>query len=423
MPGKRKRKRKQPHRIDCLGFSSRPEFVLHSSRKQPTLAISNIDDCRQLALLTEEKLEKAPPTVTLLKYLTPILPTELSKSLQTNLPQCPANIKTVPLYTSSNCLKPPSYCIGHLSIFSLADGVSLKDLVSRVRSLEMNICLNILLSACTLHYLELSCDECDSIYLPITTDTILFEKFGHFMKKERAYSSVKTMSLFRIQLVIKQDEKESVMRERGTPTHDEKMVGLKEMGASSLTENGIISAGDNGDSGCMSVEHGTSTHGDNAVEDIKEVLPLQLTNESSLTNEGARAIHEKIIARHSGMDGFEGEATELMLLDGDKKLSEQIEGCGQTDVRRSGCVEVEVWASGVVCEPSNPNALPLGGNSATLVKIIELFHPSLSTHMRFNNSRWAGKIKHTYYADAGIIIIMLHNMIVNAFYMYVHILS
>ena len=334
MPGKRKRKRKQPHRIDCLGFSSRPELVLHSSRKQPTLAISNIDDCRQLALLTEEKLEKAPPTVTLLKYLTPILPTELSKSLQTNLPQCPANIKTVPLYTSSNCLKPPSYCIGHLSIFSLADGASLKDLVSRVRSLEINICLNILLSSCTLHYLELSCDEYDSIYLPISTDTTLFEKFGQFMKKERAYSSVKTMRLFRIQLVIKQDEKESVLRERererGTPTHDEKMVGLKEMGASSLTENGIISAGDNGDSGCMSVEHGTSTHGGSAVEDM----------------------------------------------------------------RRTGCVDVEVWVSGVVCEPSNPNALPLGGNSATLVKIIELFHPSLSTHMRFNNSRWAGKIKH-----------------------------
>ena len=89
------------------------------------------------------------------------------------------------------------------------------------------------------------------------------------------------------------------------------------------------------------------------------------------------------------MDEGEGDAAESMMLDGEKA---QVGGCGQVNVRRDGCVEVEVWVNGTVCVSSNPNTLPLGGNSASLVKMIELLNPSISTNnIRFNHSRWAGK--------------------------------
>ena len=251
--------------------------------KQPALAISSKDDYRQLPILTEE--QQASPTVSLLEYLSPILPTELTKSLQTDRPQFPANIKTVPLHTSSNSLNTPSYCIGHLTIVSLSDDTNLKELISRIISLEeMSICLNILLtSSHSLYYLELSCDQCDSIYLPITSDsTELFEKFGHFLKKDRKHPTVNKTTLFNIQLVIKQDEREVSVsrerekRERGTYTHDGKIIGLRNVVSSSLTRN---LADDIGVSSCMNVADETSTsEGTNAVENImKDVLPLQLT--------------------------------------------------------------------------------------------------------------------------------------------------
>ena len=60
--------------------------------------------------------------------------------------------------------------------------------------------------------------------------------------------------------------------------------------------------------------------------------------------------------------------------------------------RSSGSVEVEVWVGGVACTQSDPSSPPLGGNSANLIRIMQLFHSNLSYTV---NSRWKGQ--HTIY--------------------------
>ena len=204
-------------------------------------------------------------------------------------------------------------------------------------------------------------------------------------------------------------EVEAVTREQGTSTCEsgggdngaEVEAVTREQGTSTCESGG----GDNGaEVEAVTREQGTSTcesgGGDNGAE-VEAVTREQGTStcesgggEWRRTEQvGAvemQAVEEIEIVRVEngawggvgrgghGTGTIEGAAQD----EGGQEMEQSAEdgaGGGEgVSVTGGGCVEVEVWVGGVMCEAGEPSALPSGGNSVNLVDIVRLFHPHIS---------------------------------------------
>ena len=87
------------------------------------------------------------------------------------------------------------------------------------------------------------------------------------------------------------------------------------------------------------------------------------------------------------------------------------EGCGVEGVgsegmkRRNGCVELELWVGGAMCEPGDPNAQPSGSN---LGEMVTMFNPQVSLGMRSHHLSCNGQ-----YIASSCVFSSFHTIIVH----------
>lgn len=330
---------------------------MHSALKQLTDQTQAGDESQDLALVVEECEEEAATYVTLLEHLSLALPAELMGSLQMNERQPCTWFNTLAVYNSNSVvLKAPSFCIGRFSI-ALANGANLEALLSQVSCVERNVCTNLLLCSDRPGYIEFSSGQNDSVYLPITTDLSLCRS---------ALSDCPNISFsawYRVQLILCETERE----ESANMTIETRNRNSEQGGCDSIVERG-------GDLEMR--EQGASTHereadgplGGEGLAD-GEVQIVRVENSGQIEEgEGGREVGEMQVAGER-----QGEHEEECGAEGREGVSVMM---------GSGCVEV--WVEGVMCEPSDPNALPSSGSSINLAKIVKMFHPHVSVEAKSN---------------------------------------
>ena len=414
--------------MNCESPAKRQEFFLHSGRLLHGQETSVDAESRELALaMEEEEAAACPHYVSLAEHLSLALSAELLNSVQMSEEAPNSSCNSVPLYTSTLAIfDRPTFCIGRFSV-SLANGADLKALMSRVACSGMGIDVSVsLLVSCwgSRCYIELRYNKDDALYLPVITTNPL-----HKSALSRRQNT-KFSGWYRVQLVMcgigseeKGEEGEGEMRDAETQTRGtgqekcapgnmgggdngaEVEAVMREQGTSTCESGG----GDNGaEVEAVTREQGTSTcesgGGDNGAE-VEAVTREQGTStcesgggEWRRTESGQvgaiemQAVEEIEIVRvengawggvgrggrGTGTGTIEGAAQD----EGGQEMEQSAEdgaGGGEgVSVTGEGCVEVEVWVGGVMCEAGEPSALPSGGNSVNLVDIVRLFHPHIS---------------------------------------------
>lgn len=339
MPGRRRRKRKYPQHVGCDSPTKRREFLLHSSRQHS----HQTNEQSQLALADEEATEETAPYVSLYEHLSLSLPADLVCSLPMSKTQPLSSYNSIPLYDSTSLLMydTPSFCISRFSI-ALMNGADLKTLLFEVSTVGRNIRTSILYSTDDWgNYIALSCGQNDSVYLPIITKPLL-----HIHKN--TFSS----RWYKVRLVLCETTKES---------------------GREIQNNGS----------CQGEEGEISKSG----------ADVEMREEGSSTSE--RESGAEPILDASSRDGEAQTVCEEVdcMEEGSARSGEsQVGGAGGGEqgygvFGRDRCVEVEVWVGGVMCEPSDPNALPLGGNSTSLGRVMKTFHPDISDEAMSNSRR------------------------------------
>ena len=371
--------------MNCESPAKRQEFFLHSGRLLDGLGgqETSVDaESRELALaMEEEEAAACPHYVSFAEHLSLALPAELLNSLQMGEEAPNSRYNSVPLYTSNLAIfDRPAFCIGRFSI-SLANGADLKGLMSRVACSGMGIEVSASLlvswwdSQC---YIELRYNKDDALYLPVITTSPL-QKSALSRRQNTKFSG-----WYRVQLVMcgigseeKGEEGEGEMRDAETQTigtGQEKCVPGNIGGGDNGAEVEPVTR-EQGTSTCESgIEEGesrrTESGQDRAVE-MQAVEEVEIVRvENGAWGEVGRGGH--------GTGTIEGAAQD----EGGQEMEQSAEdgaGGGEgVSVTGGGCVEVEVWVGGVMCEAGEPSALPLGSNSVNLVDIVRLFHPHIS---------------------------------------------
>lgn len=345
MPGRRRRKRRYPQHVGCDSPSKRHEFLLYSSRQQ---SHQTINEQSQLALADEEATEETAPYVSLFEHLSLSLPADLVCSLPMSetRPFSLYTCNSIPLHNSTSLLAydAPSFCISRFSI-ALMNGADLKTLLFELNAMGRNIRTSILYSTSTSdrrNYIALSCDHNDSVFLPIITKPLL-----HIHKN--TFSS----RWYKVRLVLCENTKESGREtlisgiqqgEEGDTSKSGANVEMREEGSSTFERESGAGSGQ------------PILDGDGEVQTVCE--------EGDCLEEGGGSAR----IGESQVGGAEGGEQGYGVFGGDR------------------CVEVEVWVGGVMCEPSDPNAQPLGGNS-TIGKVMKMFRPDISDDAMSNSSR------------------------------------
>ena len=311
MPGRRGRKRKQPQRVAC-------------------------DPKRQAMNQSELTLEEDEiPKVTLLEHLERSLPAGMSHHLRSVRPDVRSNIPLKSVSLSPVVTLPsPSFCIGQFSL-SLFSSTKFTEVLSQVRSMELDVRPNLMLYPFKPGFLEFSCDYSPNVFLPgFTTSPALFEgsttwsRLTGYCSRHR----LRLPGLYEVQFVLPEGEREGGFsgRSRTARSH----IG---------TGSGQDTCGleNNSDTICLS---GAAC----SERDVSVLSERQLEGRSTV---------------QVGTGGGGGD------------------------------VKVEVWVGGAMCEPSDPNALPLTGGIANLLNIMEVFHPHISspkTHP-YHRYHWKGQ--------------------------------
>lgn len=359
MSSRRRRKRKYPRHVDCDSLPKRHQFLLHSSRQHSRHA----DEQSQLVVADEEAAEETAQ-VSLLEHLSLSLPANLvcSLSMSKNRLFRDYLYHSFPLYNSTSFLvnDTPSFCISRFSI-ALTNGADLKSLLFEVSSMERNIHTNMLHCTCDHgyqpNYIVLSCDPNDSVHLPIITNLPSMNGFH-----KNAFSS----RWYKVRLVLCENMKESERETRISGGEDgdvSKSGSDVEMREESSSASGRESGGGGSGGALLGVNGEAQT----------------VCEEENCMEEGGGSAQELVGIGETqvGVAGGGGQG-------------EQVEGVfGAVEGVFGGdrCVEVEVWVEGVMCQPSDPSALPLGGNSTSLGKVMKIFHPDISEEAESNSSR------------------------------------
>ena len=339
MPGRRSRKRRRPAHMSGESFPKRQEFLLHYARLQSLHQPSSVNsrvESQHLAVAGEEDSRGIEaPSGTLYGHLKRALPTQLMRAVLAEGPFISFKNKPVPLSSTTDVLESPSFCIGRLSL-SLANGASLKDLLSQVHSMEKDIRPNVMLCPYWPGYLQLMCDYSSCVYLSIASSPPLFSS------KYADCQHIKTSGSgpYRVQFVLAEGEREE---DGGMSAHP-------------LHSSGV------GTSGVLEVHSRDET----TVGSMREPETLTQEVENDLQLLGAEG------------GGVWGVGEGVM---GTGEEQTQGEGDGGLSDRGKGCVAVEVWVGGPVCEPCHPSAPPAGGGSAKLARLVNLFHPQVSTSL------------------------------------------
>ena len=334
MPGRRRRKRRQPQHEDC---ESLPK--------------------RQGAILTNEDTLETPQHVTLHEHLCLTLPRELSMYLKTVIPR--RSGKKVPLLTSFAAIpNTPSFCIGRLSLTPAHVGA----LLSQIVATERNISTNLRLYPCNSDYIEF-CDVSGSVYVPIHTTP---HDLGSVLNTSSKWYSVR--------LVLCNTEREENEKVDLLSLNS----GLEQgMGDTSTEKGSGVGRREQGDGRCE-IDRGGR---------LEEQL-LASSSAVGLTGTQTESVQVKNCVQIEDC-GMRVEETGVRQEEEEGRGMEGGESGGV--IRRNGCVECEVWVGGAMCEPCDPNALPSGGN---LAEIVKMFHPHISVERRSHFLSWNGQYIH-----------------------------